>query len=72
MIDSELAKQSAALISTAIGELMEDASADAIRVDKGDLKLTAIKADSLQSIGADVACLAEAMAILVRRSDYPS
>lgn len=68
MIDPQTAHEGAALIATAIGELMENGSADAFRLGEGDLKVMVIKADRLKAIGADVVALADALAILAQRS----
>jgi hypothetical protein len=57
MIEPELAEEGAALISKAIGELMEDASADAVRMQKGAWKVVVVKADRFKAVGADVASL---------------
>lgn len=72
MIDPETAQAGAALIATAIGELMEDAAADAIRMEQGDFQVMVVKADRLRAVGSDVAALAEALAILARRSCGPT
>ena len=68
MIDRETAEEGMALIATTIGELMEDASADAVRMRKGDFNVVVIKASRLKAVGADVVGLAEAMEVLARRS----
>ena len=68
MIDPETADEGAALIATAIGALMEDASADAVSTEEGGLKVMVVKAERLKAVGADVVRLAEALEILARRS----
>jgi hypothetical protein len=68
LIDHETADEGAALISTAIGELMEDAAADALRMQRGDLQVMAIRADRLKAVGSDVVALAEALAVLDRHA----
>ena len=70
-IDHEVADEGAALISTAIGELLEDAAADAVRIEKGDWKVMVVRADQLKAVGSDVAALADALAVLARRSAEP-
>ncbi len=77
MIDpaTATAREGTALISTAIGELMEDASADAVRMRKGEWKVMVVRADRLKAVGADVTALAQALEVLARqaqgRADEP-
>ena len=59
----------AALISTAIGELMEDEAADAVRMRKGEWKVMVVRADRLKAVGADVTTLAQALEVLARRAE---
>ena len=68
MIDPKTAEDGAALLATAIGELMEDSAADAVQTEKGGLRVMVGKASRLKAVGGDVAALAEAMAVLARRS----
>jgi hypothetical protein len=68
MIDPETADEGTALISTAIGELMEDAAADARRVPRGDFPVMAVRADRLKAVGSDVVAQAEALAVLARHA----
>lgn len=71
MIDPFTAKEGADLISTAIGELMEDGAADAVRMEQDGWQVVVIKANRLKAVGSDVVGLAEAMAILARRGEGP-
>lgn len=68
MIGPDTAEESAALISTAIGELMEDAAADAVRMQKGEWRVMVIRADRLKAVGSDVVRLADALEVLARRA----
>ena len=68
MIDRELADEGAALLSTAIAELIEGSHEDAVIVRKGGLELLVVRADRLKAVGADIEGLARAMEILAKRS----
>ena len=68
-IDREVAEEGSALISTAIGELLEDAAADAVRIERGDWQVMVVKADRLKAVASDVIALAEAMAVLAKRRE---
>ena len=65
MLDTELRREATRLLSTAIAEIMEDEHAGAVSVTGSS---DAEKARALRWLGMDVAGLAEAIAILVRRS----
>jgi len=66
MIDRETSKQSLLLLGTAIGELMED-TAD-VALSAGVQEPVALAA-ILQAVGADIAALAAAFEVLVRRAE---
>ena len=68
MIGPDTAEEGAALISTAIGELMEDAAADAVRMHKDGWSVMVVRADRLKAVGTDVARLADALEVLARRA----
>ena len=65
----DLADEGAALLFTAIGELAEDASADAICMRQDGHTVWVMRAEKLQSFGLDVATLAKAIEVLGRRRE---
>ena len=69
MITMETADEGAALLSTAIGELVEDASAEAVMMSQGDHTVWVMRADKLEAVGLDVAALARAMRVLATWRD---
>ena len=68
MIGSDTAQEGLALISTAIGELMEDAAADAVRMEQDGWQVMVVRADRLKAVGTDVTRLADALEVLARRA----
>ena len=68
MIGSDTAQEGSALISTAIGELMEDAAADAVRMERDGWQVMVVRAERLKAVGADVTRLADALEVLARRA----
>ena len=71
MIARQTAAEGAAILSTAIAELMEDAQGEAALV--GGVRLTemAQRAIRLKATAGDVSCLADALAILARPEPRP-
>lgn len=69
MIGRETAEEGAQLISSAIAELSEDASADAVRMEKDGQTVWVMRAERLEALGLDVATLARALGVLCRRSE---
>ena len=67
MLDRELAQEATFLITTAIGEIMEDGEPGAVSKPKGGLEGFGFLAASLEQDGRDIAVLAAAVAVLVRR-----
>ena len=65
MIDRETATEAAGLISVAIAELTEDVHNTAVR-SAASLGAYAQRAQTLRQAGADIAALAEALAVLGR------
>lgn len=68
MIDQGLARECIALLSTAIGELMEDAHELAVIVTGPDAVAPIERARSLRQPGEDVVALAAAIEVLARGS----
>ena len=67
MIERETAAAAATLLSTAIGEMVEDEHDEMIRIPRSaEEGLT--RAARLQALGGDLAVLAQAMAVLLTRS----
>ena len=71
-IDPAIADEGAALLFTAIGELAEEASADAVMMRKDGQTVWVMRAERLQAFGVDVAALAKAIEVLGRRRDHPA
>ncbi len=67
MISEDTADEGAALLSTAIGELAEDLSADALTMTSGDHTVYVMRAESLEAAGVDIATLAKALRVLAQR-----
>lgn len=66
MIDNEVSYQGVILLSTAIGELMEDTANLALTAAKRErLKL----AGALQTVGQDISIPAQAMEVLIRHGE---
>ena len=70
-IDPEVTDRGASLLFTAIGELAEEASADAVMMRDGDHTVWVMRADKLQEFGLDVSALAKAIEVLGRRREPP-
>ena len=68
MLDRDLTLTAANLLTTAIGEMMEDALADGALQQIKDLSTWDRRATDLRQVGADITALASAMAVLARRS----
>ena len=68
-IGPDLADEGAALLFTAIGELAEDVSADAVMMRKDGQTIWVMRAERLQAFGLDVATLAKAIEVLGRRRE---
>jgi hypothetical protein len=68
MIDPETASEGSALIATAMGELMEEASIDALTTVGREPGAMIARAEQLKAVGADILGLAQALEILARRS----
>ena len=69
MIGEETAQEGAALISTAIAQMIEDAHEDAMAMPVGNPQALLRRAESLHAIGVDVATLAQAISVLARRGE---
>ena len=67
MIDPETADAAARLLSTAIGEMVEDEHPEMIRISRSAEEGLA-RAVRLQALGGDLAVLAQAMTVLLTRS----
>lgn len=67
MIEPETALRAAHLLSTAIGEMVEDEHVEMIRR-PASREAALVRADRLRSLGGDVAALALAMTVLLTRS----
>ncbi len=68
MVDVETAEIGAAMLATAIGELMEDHAALAVVKPTDGLAGYGALADQLVSATTDMAMLAQALQILIRRA----
>ena len=68
-LTESLSKIGAFLLSTAIGEIMEDGAPGAITKPKAGINGFGVLAASLAQDGRDIAVLAEAVTILVRRCE---
>jgi hypothetical protein len=71
-MDPEFTRQVSALLATAIGALLEDAAADALKTNDGGTHAITAKALRLQTVGRDVLILAAAVAVVARRTSTPS
>lgn len=69
MIDIETSRIGVSALATAIGELMEDTVEMALVAPKGGLQGYRKVSSILGGVGADIAVLASAIAILERRSE---
>ncbi len=71
MIGKETADEGVALLSSAIAELSEDLSADAVRMEKDGTTVWVLRAARLEAAGVDLAVLARAIEVLGRRAEAP-
>jgi hypothetical protein len=71
MVDRAAASRGADTLAVAIAAIMEDTVGEAIRTPK-DLRGYGAKAKALAKAGDDIACLAAAMEVLVRRGEEDS
>lgn len=69
MIGRETAEEGAQLISSAIAELSEDASAEAVCMEKDGQTVWVMRAERLEAMGLDLTALARALGVLARRSE---
>ena len=69
MIDVELARLAASLLSTAAAELVEDEHLNLTSEPRTPAEV-ANRADQLARLGGDVAILGQALGVILRRSDF--
>lgn len=72
MIGKETADEGVALLSSAIAELSEDVSADAVRMERNGTTVWVLRAARLEAAGVDMAALARAIEVLGRRGEPAS
>ena len=68
MIDPATAKEGAALISSAIAELLEDAAAEAAMVSEAP-SLMAKRAQMLRTVGEETIVLSDALRVFANRAE---
>lgn len=67
MIHRERAETGVEILATAVGELIEDGAPGALRRPEGGLQALVKLAQTLGSVGSDIALLAAAIEVLARR-----
>jgi hypothetical protein len=69
VLDADLVEAGAQSLDVAIGEIIEDVHDLAVSA-RSEIAAYSLRAAALRQAGADIAALAEAMQVLVRRGGY--